>query len=83
MSKTVQQIKGGSSKWIKDVIPGMKGFAWQDGYGAFAVSKSNLPDLTAYIENQREHHRKKTFREEFVALLVRHGIDYDEKYLWD
>ncbi|MEI9896207.1 MAG: hypothetical protein WDN28_20670 [Chthoniobacter sp.] len=52
----------------------MKGFAWQDGYGAFAVSKSNLPTLTAYIGNQREHHRTKTFKEEFVALLVRHGL---------
>ncbi len=49
----------------------------------FAVSKSNLPTLTAYIEQQREHHRTKTFKEEFVALLVRHGIDYEERYLWD
>ena len=60
-----------------------RGFAWQDGYGAFAVSKSNLATLTAYIETQREHHRMKTFEEEFVALLFRHGIDYKERYLWD
>ncbi len=83
VSKALQQIKGGSSKWIKETFPTMRGFGWQDGYGAFAVSKSNLPTLTAYIEKQREHHRTKAFKEEFVALLFRHGIDYDERYLWD
>ncbi|EDY21542.1 transposase IS200-family protein [Chthoniobacter flavus Ellin428] len=83
ISKAIQQIKGGSSKWMREAFPEMKGFAWQDGYGAFSVSKSNLPALTTYIANQRKHHRKKTFKEEFVALLNRHGIDYDERYLWD
>jgi len=83
VSAVVQQIKGGSSRWIKDLAPGMRGFAWQDGYGAFAVSKSNLSALTTYIQNQREHHRVKTFKEEFVALLVRHGIEYEPRYLWD
>ena len=83
LSKALQQIKGGSSKWLKETFPTMRGFAWQDGYGAFAVSKSNVPALTAYIEKQREHHRRKTFKEEFVALLTRHGIDYEERYLWD
>jgi REP element-mobilizing transposase RayT len=82
-SKALQQIKGGSSKWMKETFPNMQGFAWQDGYGAFAVSKSSLPALTAYIEKQREHHRTKTFKEEFVALLIRHGIDYVERHLWD
>jgi REP element-mobilizing transposase RayT len=83
VSDALQQIKGGSSKWMKETFPTMRGSAWQDGYGAFAVSKSNLPMLTAYIEKQREHHRTKTFKGEFVALLVRHGIDYEERYLWD
>jgi REP element-mobilizing transposase RayT len=82
VSKVIQGIKGGSSKWIKETFPTMRQFAWQDGYGAFAVSKSLLPELVAYVENQREHHRKKTFQEELVALLVRHGIEYDERYLW-
>ena len=76
VSKALQQIKGGSSKWMKETFPLMGGFAWQDGYGAFAVSKSNLPTLSAYIENQREHHGVKTFKEEFVALLLLHGLDY-------
>lgn len=60
----------------------MRSFAWQDGYGAFAVSKSNLPALTTYIENQPEHHRTRTFKDEFLALLDRHGIEYEERYLW-
>ena len=83
VSKAMQLLKGGSSKWIKDALPGMRAFAWQDGYGAFSVSKSNLQEVVAYIQNQREHHRVKTFKEEFLAILVRHEIDYEERYLWD
>ena len=82
-SKIAQLIKGGSSAWIHDEFPRFKDFAWQDGYGAFTVSKSAIPDVSAYIENQREHHRKLTYQEEFLALLKRHGIEYDERYLWD
>lgn len=83
ISKVAKLLKGGSSLWIKDEFPGMRGFAWQDGYGAFSVSKSNLSEVICYVQNQREHHRMKTFQEEFVSFLVRHEIDYDEKYLWD
>ena len=83
ISKAVQQIKGGSSKWIKDVLPDMKDFAWQDGYGAFAVSKSSLSTVETYIEKQREHHRKTTFKEEFLSLLQLHQIEFDTRYLWD
>jgi len=83
VSKVIQQIKGGSSKWIKDAFPNMRGFAWQDGYGAFSVSKSNMPTLNAYIQNQRDHHRTRTFQEEFLELLRRHEIEYDERYIWD
>ena len=83
ISKAVQLIKGGSSKWIKEELPTMRGFAWQDGYGAFTVSKSNLPDTVGYVQKQAEHHRVKTFQEEFLVFLDRHGIDYNEKYLWD
>jgi REP element-mobilizing transposase RayT len=82
-SKIAQLIKGGSSAWIHSEFPNLRKFAWQDGYGAFTVSKSNLPDVTNYIRNQREHHCVRTFKEELVALLVRHGISYEEKYLWD
>jgi len=83
VSKVIQQIKGGSSKWIKEAFPNMRGFAWQDGYGAFSASKSNMPTLVSYIENQREHHRTRTFQEEFLELLRRHEIEYDERYIWD
>jgi hypothetical protein len=76
-------IKGGSSGWIQDTFPTMKGFGWQDGYGAFTVSKSNVPEVTAYIQGQREHHRVKTFQEEYLTLLKKHEIEYDERYLWD
>jgi REP element-mobilizing transposase RayT len=83
VSNALQLLKGGSSKWIKDKFPELRGFAWRDGYGAFTVSKSNLPGVIGYIQNQREHHRVKTFKEEFLAFLARHEIDFDKRYLWD
>ena len=63
--------------------PNMRGFAWQDGYGAFTVSKSSLPDVIAYIRTQREHHETRSFQDEYLALLRKHEIAYDERYLWD
>jgi putative transposase len=81
-SKVVQLLKGGSSKWIHETFPNMAAFAWQDGYGAFAVSKSQLPEVVEYVANQREHHRSKSFQEEYRAFLDKHGIEYDERYLW-
>ncbi len=81
-SKIAQLIKGGSSAWIHDTFPNMKGFAWQDGYGVFSVSKSNIPGVVEYIRGQREHHRTRTFQEEYLAFLKRHEIPYDERYVW-
>ena len=81
-SQIAQYLKGDSSKWIHEEFPELRGFAWQDGYGAFTVSKSNLPDVVRYIESQREHHRQKTFQEEYLDFLNKHGIDYDERYVW-
>jgi putative transposase len=81
-SQIAQRLKGDSSKWIHEEFPGLRGFAWQDGYGAFTVSKSNLPDVIRYIENQREHHQQNTFQEEYLDFLNKHGIDYDERYVW-
>jgi len=83
VSQALQLLKGGSSKWIKETFPHLRNFAWQDGYGAFTVSKSNLPEVMSYIQAQREHHRGKTFQEEFRAFLLRHEVEYQEKYLWD
>ena len=82
LSKALQLLKGGSSKWIHETFPALRGFGWQDGYGAFTVSKSNLTEVIKYVEDQREHHRYKTFQEEFRAFLDRHGVEYDERYLW-
>jgi REP element-mobilizing transposase RayT len=81
-AKGVQLIKGGSSKWINDTLPIPKKFEWQEGYGAFSVSASQLPKTVAYINNQKEHHRKKTFQEEFLELLTKHGIQYDQRYVF-
>ena len=83
VSEALKQIKGGSSGWIKQNVPGCRAFGWQDGYGAFTLSKSQEPGVKDYIRHQREHHRVKTFQEEYRALLDRHGIQCEERYLWD
>src|SRR5207248_10168977 len=72
-AKAVQLIKGGSSKWIRDTFAKYKKFEWQEGYGAFSVSASQASRTIAYINNQKEHHRKRTFEEEFIELLDNHG----------
>jgi putative transposase len=81
-AQIAQYLKGDSSKWIHDQFRKLRGFAWQDGYGAFTVSKSNLPEVVRYIQNQRDHQRKKTFQDEYLEFLRKHGIEYDERYLW-
>ena len=81
-SQIAQFLKGDSSKWIHEEFPAMRGFAWQDGYGAFTVSKSNIADVIEYIKNQREHHRARSFQEEYLSFLKKHGIEYNERYLW-
>jgi hypothetical protein len=60
----------------------MKHFAWQEGYGAFTVSRSSLDDVSSYIQRQEAHHARTTFEEEFIAFLKRHGVEYDGRYLW-
>lgn len=81
-SQIAQSLKGDSSKWIHEEFPKLRAFAWQDGYGAFTVSKSNLAGVVRYIQNQREHHRQRTFQEEYVEFLQKHGVEYDERYVW-
>ena len=81
-SKIAQLLKGGSSKWIHQTFSNLRDFAWQDGYGGFSVSKSQIDGVANYIATQREHHRQRTFQEEFRALLERHGIEYEERYVW-
>jgi REP element-mobilizing transposase RayT len=83
ISKALQLIKGGSSKWIHENLPEHRLFAWQEKYGAFSVSVSLLDKTIQYIKGQEQHHRKMTFQEEFLALLRKHRIEFDERYLWD
>ena len=83
ISAALRLIKSNSSKWIHEEFPDHREFAWQAGYGAFAVSFSNLNNVDKYIANQEEHHRKVGSSDEFKSLLIRHEIVFDEKYLWD
>jgi len=83
IAKGLQLIKGGSSKWVHDNFPEHRLFGWQVKYGSFSVSCSQLENIVEYIRNQAEHHKKMSFKEEFIALLRKHRIQYDERYLWD
>ena len=84
VSDSIRDLKANSSKWINEsVTDSYKKFAWQKGYGAFTVSFSQVGTVKTYIQNQREHHRTKSFKEEFIELLKRHNIEYDEKYLFE
>ena len=80
LAEVVRQMKRGSSEWIHR--HGVRKFAWQPGYAALTVSPSQVGRVTAYIANQVEHHRVKTFEEEYLALLRLSGVDIDERYLW-
>jgi putative transposase len=83
VADALRLIKTNSSKRVHETFPDLKDFAWQTGYGAFAVSYSNVDAVKSYIAGQEEHHRVRTFQEEYRAFLDRHGIKYDERYLWD
>lgn len=75
-------VKTNSSKWVHDSFPNKDKFGWQDGYGAFSVSKSAEDTIIRYIRNQQERHRKESFQEEFVEFLNKHGVEYDKNYIW-
>ena len=82
IAKAIQLVKGASSKWVHDTFPWHRGFAWQEGYGAFSIGVSQVKPTVAYINSQPEHHRRVTFQEEFRMFLKKHGIEYDERYVW-
>jgi REP element-mobilizing transposase RayT len=82
-SKLMEQIKSASSKWINEKKFMRGKFLWQDGYGAFSYSKSQIDHVVKYILNQPEHHKKKSFRDEYILLLKKFDIAYDEKYLFE
>jgi REP element-mobilizing transposase RayT len=81
-AKAAQLIKGGSSKWIHDTFYEHRKFAWQEGYGAFSVSSSQVDKTIAYIRRQEEHHRGRSFQDEFIELLEKHGIEYVRRYVF-
>jgi putative transposase len=83
VSDSIRDIKSNTSKWLNELPEIKSRFAWQKGYGAFTVSHSQIEIVRSYIQNQREHHKTRTFEEEFIELLRRHEIDFDRKYLFE
>ena len=79
LAKAVQELKGNSSRWLNERV---SGFAWQEGYAAFSVSPSNKRAVISYIANQARHHEERSFEQEFVAILRKSEIDYDERYIF-
>lgn len=81
--KLLEELKKQSSKWIKTKGEAYLNFYWQDGYGIFSVNPAEIDVVVRYIKNQKEHHQKKTFQEEFRAALKKYKVDFDERYVWD
>ena len=81
--KVLEWVKKDSSKWVKQQFGKLRNFHWQDGYGLFSVSPSHAEALRRYVLNQEEHHKTETFQEEFLRILNKYGVEYDERYLWD
>ena len=79
----VEEVKKRPSKWIKTKGREFRSFQWQTGYGAFSIGQSSVADLKKYIAGQKEHHRHRTFEEEYRIFLKRYGVEYDERYVWD
>ncbi len=83
MAQLIEELKTSSSKWLKTQSPALAAFAWQRGYGAFSVGPSDLNALLHYSDTQEEHHKTRTFQDEYRAFLKKYGIEYDERYVWD
>ena len=79
----VEELKTSSSKWVKTQSPGLAVFSWQRGYGAFSVGPSDLDALRSYIDGQEEHHRTRTYQDEYRAFLTKYAVEFDERYVWD
>ena len=83
LMKLIEEVKSHSSKWLKTKDKLLENFYWQDGYGAFSVTPSEVDKVIAYIANQNEHHKKLTFQDEYRAFLKRYNVEFDEKYVWE
>jgi putative transposase len=82
-AEIIEDVKKTSSKWIKTRDSKYRGFFWQRGYAAFSVSQSQLAAVLKHVDGQNEHHRTRTFQEEYRELLRKHGVNFDERYIWD
>ena len=78
----VNAVKSNSSRWVHQTYRNARAFAWQEGYGAFSIGKSQVGVTVAYIRNQAEHHRHRSFQDEFLAFLMKHEIEFDPRYVW-
>jgi putative transposase len=83
IAKLIEELKTSTSKWLKTKDPALRGFYWQTGYGVFSVSESKRSDVTRYIQRQEEHHRRVNYQDEFRQLCAKHGLEIDERYVWD
>ena len=83
LAKIVEEVKSGSSKWIKTKSTKLINFYWQNGCGAFSVSQSNVKSVRQYIQKRKEHHDKVSFQDEFGNFVKRHDVDYEERYVWN
>jgi REP element-mobilizing transposase RayT len=83
LMKLLEELKSHSSKWMKTQDESLKNFYWQDGYGAFSVNPTEVDTVIKYIDNQQEHHVKKTFQEEYRDFLKKYKVESDERYVWD
>ena len=83
VADVVEEVKKRSSKWVKGKGLAFRNFQWQTGYGAFSIGQSNVPALLRYIAEQKEHHRRRTFEDEYRGLLKMYGVSFDERYVWD
>jgi putative transposase len=83
IADVVEEVKTNTSKWIKTKAPEFRNFHWQRGYGAFSIGQSNVAALKRYIRNQKEHHQRVTFQDEYRKVLKAYGIEFDERYVWD
>jgi len=82
LAEFIGKVKANTSGWIHKTFPDLREFYWQEGYAAFSISPSMLLQVKRYIRSQQKHHKKLTFKQELIALLKRHGVQYDERYIW-
>ena len=81
IAKAMREIKSASSRWMHETC-GVEGFEWQEGYGAFSIGRAQVPATLAYIARQEVHHQRRNFQTEFIAILKKHDIEYDPRYVW-